>query len=65
MGTYPKPGQWTTFRIKLTDIVSGGADGWKENMGMFVFSIKDDSDIDRELFFDNFRVEMVPRTLNK
>lgn len=26
-------------------------------MGLFVFSVKDEYDFDREIFFDNFRVE--------
>ena len=56
VGSYPKKNQWTTVRVKLTDIETN-LEGWRENMGMFVFSIRDEYAVDRELFFDNFRVE--------
>lgn len=53
----PKPYQWTTFSVKLLDIEENNP-GWKDNKGQFVFSIKDNFDEPRELFFDNFRVEI-------
>lgn len=56
IGTIPKKGQWTTFRVKLTDIEQK-IPGWREDMGTFVFSILDAYNIEREVFFDNFRVE--------
>lgn len=57
VGNYPTPGQWSTFRVKLTDIENNIA-GWRENMGMFIFSIRDEYTQDREIFFDNFRIEI-------
>lgn len=56
VGTYPKPGEWTTNRIKLTDIEQN-IPGWRNNTGMFALSIKDGFSTDRELFLDNFRIE--------
>lgn len=56
VGTYPKPGEWTTNRIKLTDIEQN-IPGWRNNTGMFALSIKDSFSTDRELFLDNFRIE--------
>ena len=56
VGTYPKPGEWTTNRIKLTDIEQN-IPGWRDNTGMFALSIKDSFSTDRELFLDNFRIE--------
>ncbi len=56
VGTHPKPGEWTTNRIKLTDIEQN-IPGWRDNTGMFALSIKDSFSTDRELFLDNFRIE--------
>ncbi len=56
VGTYSKPGEWTTNRIKLTDIEQN-IPGWRNNTGMFALSIKDSFSTDRELFLDNFRIE--------
>lgn len=56
VGSTPKKNRWTTFRVKLTDIEKN-LEGWRDNMGLFVFSVKDEYDFDREIFFDNFRVE--------
>lgn len=56
VGTYSKPGEWTTHKIKLTDIEQN-IPGWRNNTGMFALSIKDSFSTDRELFLDNFRIE--------
>ena len=50
----PQPGRWTTHSIKLTDLPAD----WRENPGMIAFDIKDGATVDRELFFDNLRVEI-------
>lgn len=56
VGSYPKPSEWVTHKVKLTDI-EANIPGWRGNVGMFVFSIKDSFSTDRELFLDNFRIE--------
>lgn len=56
VGTYSKPGEWTTHKIKLADIEEK-IPGWRNNTGMFAFCIKDSFSTDRELFLDNFRIE--------
>ena len=56
VGTYSKPGEWTTHKIKLADIEQN-IPGWRNNTGMFALSIKDGFSTDRELFLDNFRIE--------
>ena len=56
VGTYSKPGEWTTHKIKLADIEQN-IPGWRNNTGMFALSIKDSFSTDRELFLDNFRIE--------
>ena len=52
----PKSGEWTHIRVKISDL-EAELNGWAENPGEIIFSIKDSFDVDRELFFDNFRVE--------
>lgn len=54
---FPKYHEWTTHEVKLTDIVEA-VPGWRDNMGTLVFSVKADAKEERELFFDNFRVEL-------
>ena len=44
-------------RRTLIAWVEKNLEGWRDNMGLFVFSVKDEYDFDREIFFDNFRVE--------
>lgn len=56
VASHPQPGEWVTHRYKLTDIEQN-IPGWRDNLGMFVFSIKDSFSTDRELFVDNFRIE--------
>lgn len=57
IGREPKPGQWTSVSVKLSEIEENNP-GWKENKGQLAFSILDNSKDSRELFFDNFRLEI-------
>lgn len=56
VASYPKVGEWSTHRIKLTDI-EAHLPGWRNNLGRFLFSIKNSFSTEREVFFDNFRIE--------
>lgn len=56
VASFPKCAQWSTFRVKLTDI-EAGMPGWKEDIGNFALSVLDTESVDREIFLDNFRIE--------
>lgn len=56
LATFPKSGEWTSFRVKLTDIEEA-MPGWKESIGDFALSILDNQNVQRELIVDNFHLE--------
>ena len=56
LATFPASGEWTTFRVKLTDI-EAAVPGWKDNVGSFVLSALENQTVDRELILDNVRLE--------
>ncbi len=56
VATFPKIGEWTTFRVKLTDIEEAIPE-WSKNIGDFALSVLDNQNVERELMLDNFRLE--------
>ena len=50
------PKQWTSYEYKITDILKEEPNFLKDP-GQFLLNYKDDSSVDREFFFDNFRIE--------
>lgn len=50
------PKQWTSYEYKITDILKEEP-SFLEDPGQFLLNYKDDSSVDREFFFDNFRIE--------
>ncbi len=56
LATFPASGEWTTFRVKLTDIETA-VPGWKDNVGSFILSVLENQNVDRELILDNVRLE--------
>ena len=56
LATFPAMGEWTTFRVKLTDI-EAAVPGWKDNVGSFILSVLENQNVDRELILDNVRLE--------
>jgi len=56
VATFPEIGQWTTFKVKLSEIETA-MPGWRENIGDFGLHVLDNQNVARELFVDNFRLE--------
>ena len=56
LATYPVPGEWTKFRVKLTDIVEK-MPSWREKIGNFSLDVMDNLNKDREIFVDNIHLE--------
>lgn len=51
------PKQWTTYEYKVSDILKAEPN-FLQDPGQFLLNYKDDSAVDREFFFDNFRIEI-------
>lgn len=65
VGTYPKPGQWTTFRIKLTDIVSAAQTVGKRIWVCSCSALRMIRTLTVNCFSIISALKWIPRTLNK